>query len=123
MEQESDATTAVAGDGAMEASNEVVAGQTQASPQPETAVMEGEDARKTTEEQGGEDQDRATAQAQESSGEEDAAAVARSDKRRKSYRPSLEVVEVKVDLFYDKTVFKRGLQVGSVVSWYVHVEL
>lgn len=31
--------------------------------------------------------------------------------RRKSHRPSLEVVEVKVDSFYDKTDFKRDLQV------------
>lgn len=31
--------------------------------------------------------------------------------KRKSHRPSLEVVEVKVDSFYDKADFKRDLQV------------
>lgn len=31
--------------------------------------------------------------------------------RRKSHRPSLEVVEVKMDSFYDKADFKRDLQV------------
>ena len=96
---------------AMENSSEVVAGETHASPQPETAVMKDEGGRKATEEQGGED--RSAIQAQGSSGEEIAVAVARSEKRRKSYRPSLDVVEVKVDQFYDKTVFKRGLQVGT----------
>lgn len=44
---------------------------------------------------------------------EDAAAAAVVPlPKRKSHRPSLEVVEVKVDSFYDKGLFKQELQVG-----------
>lgn len=102
MEQESDAVAAVIEDRAKGSS-----GEETHTPPPDTtvtAVADHDDARKATEQ--GED---LSAQAQESLGDE--AAVARSDKRKRSYRPSLEVVEVKVDLFYDKAVFKRGLQV------------
>lgn len=107
MEQESDAVAGVVEDGATEAPSQVVAEETNASPSETTAATENDDGRNATE-QGGEDR---SEQAEGSPGEE--AAAARSAKRKKSYRPSLEVVEVKVDLFYDKAVFKRGLQVGT----------
>ena len=107
MEQESDAVAAVVEDRATGSSGEVVAEGTH-TPPPDTtvtAVTDHDDAWTAT----GRGEDLST-QAQEICSEE--IAVARSDKRKKSYRPSLEVVEVKVDLFYDKAVFKRGLQVG-----------
>lgn len=110
MEKESDAVAVVVEDGATVASGEVAAEQTHTSP-PETtvtaAVTENDDARKATEQGGGD----SSVPAEGSRAEE--VAVTRSDKRKKSYRPSLEVVEVKVDLFYDKAVFKRGLQVRT----------
>ena len=34
-------------------------------------------------------------------------------KRKKSHRPSLEVVEVKIESFYDKDEFKQDMQVGN----------
>lgn len=42
---------------------------------------------------------------------DDAATDVAPPAKRKSHRPSLEVVEVKVDSFYDKTAFKQELQV------------
>lgn len=42
---------------------------------------------------------------------EDAADAAATSAKRKSHRPSLEVVEVTVDSFYDKSAFKQELQV------------
>lgn len=44
---------------------------------------------------------------------EDAANAAAAPAKRKSHRPSLEVVEVTVDSFYDKGAFKQELQVGT----------
>lgn len=43
--------------------------------------------------------------------EDAAAAVAPTPPKRKSHRPSLEVVQVKVESFYDKGSFKQELQV------------
>lgn len=42
---------------------------------------------------------------------DDAATDTASPVQRKSHRPSLEVVDVKIDAFYDKSAFKQGLQV------------
>lgn len=39
--------------------------------------------------------------------------------KRKSHRPSLEVVEVKVESFYDKGDFKQELQVGRSKTVFV----
>lgn len=98
MEQESDVVTAVVEDETPGTSSGVDAEETPTSrPETVTAVTGNDDDRNATE-QGGEDRE---------------VAVARSDKRKKSYRPSLEVVEVKVDFFYNKAVFKRGLQVET----------
>lgn len=47
---------------------------------------------------------------------EDAADAAANPSKRKSHRPSLEVVEVTVDSFYDKAAFKQELQVGTAKS-------
>lgn len=61
----------------------------------------------TTEEQG---KDPASA---EGAPTEDAADAAVTPAKRKSHRPSLEVVDVTVDSFYDKGAFKQELQVGT----------
>ncbi|CAM9684699.1 unnamed protein product [Scytosiphon promiscuus] len=45
---------------------------------------------------------------------DDAAPDVASPEKRKSHRPSLEVVEVKVDSFYDKAAFKQELQHGEL---------
>lgn len=49
---------------------------------------------------------------------EDAANADVTPVKRKSHRPSLEVVEVTVDSFYDKGAFKQELQVGTEEASY-----
>lgn len=56
------------------------------------------------------DQDRPADEEEQAAVEED---VVAPPARRKSHRPSLEVVEVKVASFYDKAGFNQELQVGS----------
>lgn len=45
---------------------------------------------------------------------EDTADAAVHPLKRKSHRPSLEVVQVTVESFYDKDAFKQELQVGRI---------
>lgn len=45
---------------------------------------------------------------------EDTADAAAHPPKRKSHRPSLEVVQVTVESFYDKDTFKQELQVGRI---------
>lgn len=47
---------------------------------------------------------------------EGAADAAATSAKRKSHRPSLEVVEVTVDSFYDKGTFKQELQVCTAAA-------
>lgn len=52
--------------------------------------------------------------------EDDIAADVIPPPKRKSHRPSLEVVKVEVDSFYDKASFKQELQVKEGTSTHMH---
>lgn len=111
MEQENDAEGTVKGhdNGPMEASGEVIADEGQAPPPPKTNSSKAPNAEL--------DEQEMDLSAVDEGGpveEADAAAISPPPKR-KSHRPSLEVVEVKVDSFYDKDSFKQELQVGIYV--------
>ena len=101
MEQEIDAGT-VEGDGAAGAASKEEA-EDKAAVLPEKSTdADG----KATEEQ---EQDVALSDA--APADDTADAAAKAPPKRKSHRPSLEVVEVTVESFYDKEAFKQELQV------------
>lgn len=102
MEQEIDAGT-VEGDGAAGAASKEEA-EDKAAALPEKSTDAGG---KATEEQ---ERDVALSDAAPA---EDTADAAEAPPKRKSHRPSLEVVEVTVESFYDKEAFKQELQVGK----------
>lgn len=103
MEQESDTIDAVNENGVIGASDEATTDEAQTS-KAEFVARQEEDAPREHEE------DR-TAQNEEDRDAEDA--ITRPPVKRKSHRPSLEVVEVKVDSFYNKGDFKQDLQVKA----------
>lgn len=108
MEQENDAKGTPRGDdnGPMEASGKVVT-EGQAPPSQQENASKPPNA-------ADEEQEKDLPAADEGSPAEDAdAAAIAPPSKRKSHRPSLEVVEVKVDSFYDKDSFKQELQVGG----------